>query len=301
MRVDVAFASEGVTCRGWLYVPDGGGARVPAVVMAHGFSGVKEMRLDRFAEAFAAAGLASVVFDYRGLGASDGEPRQDIDPYAQLRDYRNAISWARRRPEIDPARIGVWGSSYSGGHALMLGALDRRVRAVVAQVPLIDAWEWLGRSVGAEARDALVAEQIAERERVYGGGDPAMIPVVAEAGAALATPDAAEWFGAMATLAPSWRNHVTLRSWERILEYSPLRWMDRVAPTPLLIVAAEHDVICPLELVREAFARAGEPKRLVVLPVGHFDPYESPCFADAAGAAVEWFTTHLGPTGRARP
>ncbi len=176
----------------------------------------------------------------------------------------------------------------------MLGAWDRRVQAVVAQVPLIDAWEWMTRGLGVEARDALVAEQIAERERIYDGGAPAMVPVVGEAGAALATPDAAAWFEKMAPLAPTWRNEVTARSWERILEYSPLRWIDRIAPTPLLIVAAEHDVICPIDLAREAFARAGEPKRLVVLPVGHFDPYETPCFADAAGAATNWFTTHLG-------
>ncbi len=296
MRSDVTFASDGTTCRGWLYLPDArpAAARVPAIVMAHGFSAVKEMRLDRFAEAFAAAGLASVVFDYRGLGASDGEPRQDLDPSAQLRDYRHAISFARRRPEIDPERIGVWGSSYSGGHALMLGAWDRRLRAVVAQVPLIDAWEWMTRGPGVAARDALVAQQIAERERIDAGATPTMVPVVAEPGAALATPDAAAWFGAMAALAPAWRNEVTARSWERILEYSPLRWIDRIAPTPLLMIAAEHDVICPLELAREAFARAGDPKRLVVLPVGHFDPYEAPCFADAAAAAVDWFTTHLG-------
>src|SRR5205085_6484759 len=122
-------------------------------------SAVKEMRLDRFADTFAAAGIASVAFDYRGLGASDGEPRQDLDPHAQLRDYRNAISFARRRPEIDPERIGIWGSSYSGGHALMLGALDRRVGAVVAQVPLIDAHEWL-RGLGDEPLASLVAAQI---------------------------------------------------------------------------------------------------------------------------------------------
>jgi fermentation-respiration switch protein FrsA (DUF1100 family) len=296
MRDDIEFASEGVTCRGWFYRPSARGARAraPAIVMAHGFSGVKEMRLDRFAEAFAAAGLASVVFDYRGLGASDGEPRQDLDPQAQVADYRNAISWARARPEIDPERIGVWGSSYSGGHALMLGALDRRLRAVVAQVPLIDAYEWLGRSLGADARGDLIAAQIAERERIYAGGAPAMIPVVGEPDAALATPDSAEWFGALAPLAPTWRNHVTLRSWERILEYSPLRWIDRIAPTPLLMIAAEHDQLCPIELAREAFVRAGDPKKLIVLPVGHFDPYEPPCFGDAAAAAVDWFTTHLG-------
>ena len=295
MRTDITFTSEGATCRGWLYLPDGRAAadRVPAVVMAHGFSAVKEMRLDRFAEAFAAAGLASIVFDYRGLGASDGEPRQDLDPYAQLRDYRNAISCARRRPEIDPDRIGVWGSSYSGGHALMLGAWDRRLRAVVAQVPLIDAWEWMTRALGPAMRDAFVAETIAERERIYDGVAPAMVPVVGAPDAALGTPDAAEWFEKVKPLAPTWRNEVTARSWERIFEYSPLRWIDRITPTPLLIVAAEQDVLCPIDLVREAFGRAGDPKELVVLPVGHFDPYEAPCFAAASRAAADWFTTHL--------
>lgn len=295
MRVDVAFASEGVTCRGWLYTPSGRAPdeRVPAIVMAHGFSAVKEMRLDRFAEVFADAGLASLVFDYRGLGASDGEPRQDLDPHAQLRDYRNAISWARRRPEIDPARIGVWGSSYSGGHALMLGAIDRRLRAVVAQVPLIDAYEWIQRDLGREMLDGLLAMQIEERERIYAGEAPTLMPVVADPAAALGTPDAAEWFGAMAGIAPTWRNEVTARSWERILEYSPLRWIDRIAPTPLLMIAAEQDTICPIHLAREAFARAGEPKRFLELPIGHFDPYEPPHFATAARAAAEWFTTHL--------
>lgn len=296
MRTDITFASEGTTCRGWLYLPDerAPAERVPAVVMAHGFSAVKEMRLDRFAEVFAAAGVASVVFDYRGLGASDGEPRQDLDPYAQLRDYRNAISFARRRPEVDPERIGVWGSSYSGGHALMLGAWDRRLRAVVAQVPLIDAWEWMTRALGPAMRDAFVGETIAERERLYDGEEPRMVPVVGAPDAALGTPDAAEWFEKMAALAPTWRNEVTARSWERIFEYSPLRWIDRIAPTPLLVVAAEQDVICPIDLVREAFARAGDPKRLVVLPVGHFDPYEEPCFAEASRVAADWFRTHLG-------
>jgi fermentation-respiration switch protein FrsA (DUF1100 family) len=295
MRDDIEFASEGVTCRGWIYPSSARrrSGRAPVVVMAHGFSGVKEMRLDRFAEAFAAAGLACVVFDYRGLGASDGDPRQDLDPQAQLADYRNAISWARRQSGIDPDRIGVWGSSYSGGHALMLGALDRRIRAVVAQVPLIDAYEYVGRSLGAAARADLIAAQIAERERIYAGGEPAMIPVVGDPDAALATPDAAEWFGALATVAPRWRNTVTLRSWERILEYSPLRWVDRIAPTPLLVIAAEQDLICPIDLAREAFARAGDPKKLIVLPAGHFAPYEPPCFADAAAAALDWFTVHL--------
>src|SRR6202007_290232 len=140
-RRDVEFNAEGVTLRGWFY--PAGGARKgaagtsPAVLMAHGFSAVKEMYLDKFAEVFAEAGLNVVVFDNRGFGASDGEPRQEIDPWAQVRDYRHAITYASMLPEVDPARIGIWGSSYSGGHVLVVAAIDRRVKAVVSQVPLV--------------------------------------------------------------------------------------------------------------------------------------------------------------------
>ena len=293
MRAEIAFTSEGIACRGWLYLPGGGarGSRPPVVVMAHGFAAVKEMGLDRFAEAFMAAGLASLVFDYRGLGASDGEPRQDVDPQAQVADYRNAISFVRRRPEIDPERIGVWGTSYSGGHALMVAALDRRVRAAVAQVALIDGQGSLLR-LGGEAGLANLAQVLlSERERLYDGGTPQTIPVVADAGglAALASPDAVAWFRAMAPRAPAWRNEAL----ERLLEYAPGRWIDRIAPTPLLLLVAEHDTLCPAGIAREAFARAGEPKHLCALPVGHFDLYEDPHFAVAAREATAWFTTHL--------
>jgi len=109
MRVDIEFDAEGVTLRGWFYRPDGARGPLPTVVMAHGFSATKEMYLDAFAERFAAAGLASLVFDNRNFGASDGHPRQEIDPWAQVRDYRHAITFARSLPDVDAARIGVWG------------------------------------------------------------------------------------------------------------------------------------------------------------------------------------------------
>ena len=117
VRRDIEFDAEGVTLCGWFY--------------PHGFSAVKEMYLDAFAEVFAAGGLNVVVFDNRCFGASDGEPRQEIDPWAQVRDYRHAITYASTLPEVDPRRIGIWGSSYSGGHVLVVAAIDRRVKAVV--------------------------------------------------------------------------------------------------------------------------------------------------------------------------
>jgi len=295
MRRDVEFRSEGTICRGWFYTPDGADtARWPTIVMAHGFSAVKEMRLDRFAEAFAAAGLASLVFDYRGLGSSDGEPRQDLDPHAQITDYRNAISYARQLPSVDRDRIGIWGTSYSGAHVLMVAALDRRVKAVVSQVPLIDGWESIAQLAGEEGRAAMVQQLIDERERIYAGGAPVMIPVVDQSGgmAALGTLDSWEWFQLAAQTAPPWRNEVTLRSLERLLEYAPGRFIDRIAPTPLLLIAAEHDFL-PLDFARRAFARAGDPKRFVVIPAGHFAPYEPPHFATASGEAVAWFRKYL--------
>src|SRR5215467_2558785 len=136
-RRDIEFDAEAVTLRGWFYPAAAGSGPGAAVVMSHGFSAVKEMYLDAFAEVFAAGGLNVVVFDNRCFGASDGEPRQSIDPWAQVRDYRHAITYASTLPEVDSRRIGIWGSSYSGGHVLVVAAIDRRVKAVVSQVPLV--------------------------------------------------------------------------------------------------------------------------------------------------------------------
>ena len=108
MRRDIEFNAEGTTLRGWLYTPEQGGGPVPTVVMAHGFSAVKEMYLDASAEVFAAAGLGALVFDNRNFGASDGEPRQEIDPWAQVRDYRHAITYYL----VTCYLMGVTGSRY---------------------------------------------------------------------------------------------------------------------------------------------------------------------------------------------
>src|ERR687885_671556 len=151
MREDIEFNADGVTLRGWFYLPDGADREVPCIVMAHGFSAIKEMHLDEYAEVFCDAGLACVVYDNRGFGASDaapGKPRQEIDPWEQVRDYQHAITYAQSRPDVDAERIGVWGSSYSGAHAYVVGAIDRRVTAVCGQVPLVSgrrAFEMLVR------------------------------------------------------------------------------------------------------------------------------------------------------------
>src|ERR1700677_1139560 len=123
-RLDVEFGSEGVTCRAWLYRADGAKPRA-TVVLAGGWCYVREVVMPTYAAAFAAAGLNALVFDYRNLGVSDGENRQHLDPWAQIRDYQNAISFLERHEAVDPRRIGVWGISVQGATPLCLRGLIR--------------------------------------------------------------------------------------------------------------------------------------------------------------------------------
>lgn len=126
----------GATLAAWHY--PGRGDAAPVVVMAHGLGGVKEMRLDAFAERFQAAGYACLVFDYRSFGASGGEPRRVMSVRRQLDDWRAAVAHARTLPGVDPERVVLWGTSFSGGHVLVVGAEDHRVAAVVSQCPFTD-------------------------------------------------------------------------------------------------------------------------------------------------------------------
>src|SRR5512134_341413 len=137
-RSEITFTSSGQRCAAWLYVPDGATEPLPCVVMAHGFGGTRSDGLPAFAERFVGAGLAALVFDYRHFGDSEGEPRQLIDIAKQLEDWTAAIAYARTRPEVDGARIALWGSSFSGGHVVPTAVRDGQVRAVVSQGPFAD-------------------------------------------------------------------------------------------------------------------------------------------------------------------
>jgi fermentation-respiration switch protein FrsA (DUF1100 family) len=296
MRNDISFrATDGTVLRGWHYRPDRPGLH-PTIVMSHGFSAVKEMYLDKYAEFFAEAGFASIVYDNRGFGASDGEPRQEIDPWLQIRDYSDAITFAGSLEQSDKDKIGVWGSSYSGGHVLVVAAIDRRVRCVVSQVPIISGWQNFRRLVRADFLAPLRAGLHADRDSRAGGAAPGMLPVVVEnpmAPSALPTADSYKWFTETAAgRAPSWRNEVTLRTIEYGFGYEPGAYIGLISPTPLLMLVAVDDHLTVSDLAVAAFERAYEPRRLVLMPGGHFDAYVTG-FEQSAGSACEWFKTHL--------
>lgn len=297
-RRDIEFDAEGVVLRGWFYTADSVGGAGPTVVMAHGFSAVKEMYLDSFAEVFAAAGLNARVFDSRNFGASGGEPRQEIDPWTQVRDYRHAVTYATPLSEADATQIGVWGSSYSGGHVLVVGAIDRRVKAVVAQVPLISGHDNMRALVRADFIAGFRGMVDADRLARFRGEPPAMVPVVDEdplAPSALPTADSWQWFSETGrTRAPSWRNEITLRSVEMFTEYEPVSYLPYISPTPLLLMPARGDHLVPSEITIAAYELAREPKRLQILPGGQFDAYVKG-FDAASGPARDWFLEHLAP------
>ena len=298
-RENIEFTGEsGVTLRGWFYPAENATGPAPAVVMTHGMTAVKELYLDDYAEYFAAAGLNVVVYDHRNYGESDGLPRQETDPILQHRDIRNAITYAGTRPEVDASRIGVWGTSFAGGHALLVAAIDKRVKAVVSQVPFISG----SRSFAAQVplgHAAHVRDQFnGDRMNRFAGGEPTMLAAVTDdpAGQAMMpAPDAYEWFtkGA-ANRAPNWKNEVTARSLEWASEYEPGSYISRISPTPLLMLVADNDTVAPFQFALDAFEEARQPKELKVVSGGHFDAYGGPGFEECASAARDHFVKHLG-------
>ena len=294
-RKDVEFEVDGgVKLRGWLYVPPGEGRR-PAITMAHGYAGVKEQGIEPFAKAFAEAGFVVLLHDHRGFGASEGTPRQDVDPWRQIADWRRAISYLESLDVVDPKRIGLWGTSYAGGHAIVLGATERRLRCVVAQVPTISGYEQGLRRIPPE-NVHLIEEMFAEDDRAQLRGEPPRRQAVVSADPAVPASyrakDAIDFY-----LQPvpegAWENHVTVRSTRAARMYEPGQWIARVSPTPLLMVVATRDTITLTDLELAAYERALQPKRLVTIEGGHFDPYLGG-FKTSSAAAVEWFRQHLG-------
>jgi len=297
-RRDVTFTSVGKKLVGWLYMPAAlkQGEKRPTIVMAHGWSAVKEMYLDDFAAKFANGGFVVLVFDYRNFGDSEGEPRSHIDPSMQNEDYKNAITWATLQPMVDASRIGIWGSSYSGAHVIHLAAFDRRVKCAVAQVPLVNATDNFRRLVRADYFPGTQAWLAADRTEEYTTGKINYLPVVDEQGkpSALPTQDSYDWFIKTGkTRAPKWENRQTVRSLELALEYNPGANIHLISPTPFMMIVAQNDVLTPTDLAIEAFGRAREPKQLVILSGGHFDAYTGAGFQQSSTPALSWFRQHL--------
>ncbi|KAL3440006.1 Alpha/Beta hydrolase protein [Aspergillus insuetus] len=281
-REDISFKNaDQITLRGWLYKPTTPTSDLlPCVAMAHGFSGVKELGLPGFAEYFTAhLPIACLIYDHRGFGDSDNlptQPRQEIIPAHQVNDFSDAVTYLETRPDIDPDRIAIWGSSLSGGHVLNVAAVDRRVKAVISQVPLVDGWQNIHRVLRPDFIPAVNKLFKKDRLGVFTGEAPAVLPVVSEdpgQQSALPTVKSPEAFTSLGPHA-NWKNFVTIKSLEAVRGYIPGSHIRHISPTPLLMIVAENDDVTPTDLALKAYKKALEPKSLQIFPGGHFDLYK---------------------------
>lgn len=287
MRIDVDYQSDGVTIAAWLYPAEGDGPH-PGVVMTTGYGGVRG-GLDGygFPQAFAAAGITTLLFDNPNLGASGGEPRQELDPHKQHLAYRDGITYLAGRDDVDADRIGIWGTSYSGGHVLVVGAQDRRVKAVVSQAMTISGHANSLRRNSPVEYAALAGRFAEDRLRRARGEAPEMVQMFStesESYRKTMMRDEVDREG--------WVNEITLRSLEMYDEYEPGMWIERISPRPLLFIVPTGDVLTPAEDALAAYQRALEPKRLVTVPGGHYSVYEEQ-FSVTSGEAIAWFQQHL--------
>jgi fermentation-respiration switch protein FrsA (DUF1100 family) len=226
-----------------------------------------------------------------------GTPRQEIDPWQQVRYISHAITYACSRPDVDAERIGLWGSSYGAAHAYVVAAIDRRVKCIVGQVPLVSGSQAFANLVRIDQWTATEAMFAADRQSRAAGGEPIFLPVVDAdpmAPCALPTADSFEFMTrAQKDIAPAWKNEVSLRSLELFRGYEPGQYLPLISPTPLLMVVAPKDRLVAGEAACQAYETAAQPKKLVMVPGGHFDAYTGHGFEISGGAARDWFAEHL--------
>jgi fermentation-respiration switch protein FrsA (DUF1100 family) len=288
-REEVRFRSDGAECAAWLYPPEAGPA--PCVVLAHGFGGTREARLDAYAERFQGAGMAALVFDYRHFGASEGEPRQLISIRRQRRDWRAAIAFARGLEGVEPDRIAAWGTSYGGGHVLELAAAQP-LAAAIAQTPFVDGPATV-RALGAV--DALRLGVAAGRDlaALLVRGEHRPVPLVGPPGsvAAMNSPDAEPGYKALYPPEQPLRNEFLPGAAGAMPFWRPGRLGARVA-CPLLVQVARDDAITRAPAACRAASRAPRGE-LLTYPGGHFDVYVGQGFERAVADQISFLRRHV--------
>ena len=282
-RRDLRFPSGPDLCAAWLYPAARVPSPAPIVVMAHGLSGTRRDRLGPFAERFAEAGIAALVFDHRGFGDSTGEPDL-FHPGRQLNDWRAAIAFARSLPGIDPDRVATFGSSMGGGNALAAAADDPRVAAAVSQVPFLDIWLQAFRSSPRVVVRMLLAAALGRHLPAVGQPHEA---------AFINAPDSeAGWRHVVAGGEDSrWRNRVSAR-WLLGAPYRPSR-LARTLHCPWLVCVGEADRVARPGPAIAAARRAPFGELRTYPGVDHFDIYDGPPHDAVLADELAFLRRHL--------
>ncbi len=291
MKRNVEFNSKGYKVRGVLVTPETGKGPFPIAVMGGGWCYVKEIVLPHYAQAILNAGVAVLMFDYRGLGESEGEARQHIDPWAQVEDYKNAISFVAKQPEIDSQRIGIWGISYAGGHVIIVGATDPRVKCIVSTVPVVEGWETMKRCHGERKFAKLLDLVMEDRVRRSDGQPSSMMPMShLDPDNNLSSwpfPHVYEIFQRIKEAeAPRHEHRNTIESMELLLQYNVFPYAKMILNTPTLVAVAEADNITQWDLEIQMYnaITAGNKELVVLEKVNHMSLYSTRNHLEMASA-----------------
>jgi fermentation-respiration switch protein FrsA (DUF1100 family) len=295
-RQDVEFASHGTACRAWFYRAATVEKAAPCVVMAHGFGATRDASLEPYARRFAAAGMHVLLFDYRHFGASDGTPRQLVSPRRQLQDYAAAIACARSLPGVDETRIAAWGTSFAGGHALVLAARIPGLAAAVCQCPMMDGLAAVRGIVGYAGVGQLL------RLTVHGLWDAALapfgrtheIPIVGRPGelAIMSSTDANDGYRALTPA--GFRFGVAARIALHVGLYRPVAYAS-AACCPVLVQICTRDSVAPAAAAEQAVRRLGARGEVRRYDIGHFEPYFGAPFERSVRDQTEFLARHLAP------
>ena len=300
-KTHVGFRVGASRVAGVLYLPDSA-LRSPCVVLANGFSGTMDWIVPRFAERFAAAGVAALAFDYRHLGESEGAPRQLVDLEEQRADLRAAIGFVRAHPAIDPGHIALWGTSLGGSHAVTVAAEDPSIAALVLNAPALDALaganiEAKRRSLGVSSTMVitttmrLLAAALDDAVRGALHLPPRYLAVYGKPGKAFFTdPALAENFARLEAASTSWQNRIAARFLLHAPRYR--RGTIKRISAPILVCLAEHDVEVSAAFVTSKLTEA-KAGRVRIYPVGHFDLYHGDTFNAVVADQVAFLREHL--------
>ena len=292
MKKAVTFYSEGVRLTGDVYYPAdlGPGERRAGIVLCHGYTGVKDLYLPDNARLLTEAGYIAMTFDYKGWGESEG-PRSRLVPYSRVYDVQAALTLLGTLPEVDAERLGIYGTSYGGATVVWVGAIDPRVRCVVSVVGIGNGARWM-RSVRRpdEWHDLLERSREDRLKRALTGQSE----FVERSEILLPDRQSAELAAAARRDNPAAVNAIPLEYVDDTLSFNPEWVVDKIAPRPILFITTDDDRLVPPEESAQLYARAGEPKKLVVLRgYGHYEVYAEPAFGEVMEATLAWYRQYL--------
>jgi fermentation-respiration switch protein FrsA (DUF1100 family) len=294
VKKSVTFYSEGVKLAGDVYYPAAlqPGEKRAGIVLCHGYTGVKDLYLPDNARVLTEAGYVALTFDYKGWGGSEG-PRSRLAPYSRVADVQAALTFLSTLPEVDADCLGLYGTSYGGATVVWTGAIDARAKCIVSVVGIGNGARWM-RSVRRpdEWYDLLERSRADRVQRTLDGRSA----LVDRAEILLPDRQSAELSAAARRQLTGAVNTIPLEYVDETVQFNPEWVVDKIAPRPVLFVTTDNDRLVPPEESENLYARAGHPKKLVVLKgYGHYEVYAEPAFSAVMDAAVAWYREYLPP------